>query len=296
MIDNLISIICCYRTEEAWNVLKASLQASPEDHVEFIGVDNRLNEYSLPEAYNTGRQESQGAILVFVHDDVEFLHKDWLSGLREMLRDNSIGIVGSAGGAEFFDAPATWWFRIGRNIPLRNMQEQAQGKIYDYHDCDEPQEVFCLDGFILMCRRSTIDAFHWSNSIGKWHGYDLDVCLFAKCLASKRNVLYPDVFARHKSLGTLDANWAHAMINVWNKYRTELIEVNHRSSSILARIQFINWTHQYPSVGIALKKSFADRQEWLWHFISLMTYSRTETVKLLSFRFLSIWQRILGSG
>ena len=78
MKNALVSIICCYRSTTAWEKVKAPLSVVPTDRIEFVGIDNRLNAHTLPEAYNKGKDQSNGEILVFVHDDVEFLNKEWV--------------------------------------------------------------------------------------------------------------------------------------------------------------------------------------------------------------------------
>ena len=258
-----------------------------------MGVDNCQSNYTLPQAYNLGKLEARGGILVFVHDDVEFLNKDWLKLVRHELEDDSVGAIGSAGGTKFFNAPSTWWFALGNNQPLRNMKEGPSKNPETFRDSVISQDVFCLDGFILICRADDLTSFQWSDKIGHWHGYDLDLSLHMKFKQEKRNIISPKIFVRHGSKGTVNEDWALAMIAVWKKYESDLSGCTNLLHSYLALIQFINWTHDFKNVGVSLKETLK-RTDLRWiRQIVIGCYSQSPAIKKVSFFTLKVCQIIL---
>ena len=59
---------------------------------------------------------------------------------------------------------------------------------------------------------TTLLLFQWSDKIGNWHGYDLDLSLHMKFKQEKRNIISPKIFVRHGSKGTVNEDWALSMI------------------------------------------------------------------------------------
>jgi hypothetical protein len=65
----------------------------------------------LSEIYNTMLKEekTENDIIVFIHDDIEFLRKGWGGEILRLFNENEdYGIIGVAGSAQF-DSNATWW-------------------------------------------------------------------------------------------------------------------------------------------------------------------------------------------
>ena len=240
-----ISVICCYRNSTRWNQFTSEAASLSFSEIEFVGFDNTSNRYTLPEAYNEGSQKARGEILLFVHDDVQFKTSGWDVILYESYYAlPNCGVVGFAGGTNAYNGPMTWWTKVGENRIFRNMlQRLADGSDARYADSDEAVEVLGLDGFAFAIRRELIQDFQWSNDVGLWHGYDLDLCYHVHFVQGKTNYVLPVPVIHHLSLGTLNVEWGISMINIWIKYG-EWLQVNSMEGiGRDALIIFINWTH-----------------------------------------------------
>ena len=295
--ESEISVICCYRDAEQWKKLSSSAKSLSALDIEFVGIDNSSNRYTLPEAYNKGRYESKGRILFFLHDDVSFLLENWDLHLKSAFESlPSCGVLGFAGGAKAFSAPSTWWTKAGKNEVYRSMVRRTEKGGFKVHqDASSAVEVIGLDGFALAVKRELLEDFVWSNNIGKWHGYDLDLCYHVYFNQNRRNYVIPHVILRHLSLGSTNRDWAQSMINIWLKYYEKLEVQSSKSDNYEALSIFINWTHQ--DYLFADLKRVADiaKVDSLFVVLMRLCYSRTQVLKRLGFRLLDYYEKLIGS-
>ncbi len=150
-------------------------------------VDVRLfprNVAGLPSVYNTAIDESseEGAILLFVHDDVHLWDFHWADRLREGLR--AFDIVGLAGNRRRVPRQPGWMF-LDEKL-TRDRRENLSGIVGHGRDSsvtsvDEfgpcGQEVKLLDGVFLAASSETLrtNALRFDERFD-FHFYDLDFC------------------------------------------------------------------------------------------------------------------------
>ena len=93
----MISLIVCSRNQALLQELQASVEKTIGVPHEFVVIDNLDNQYNISQAYNKGTREAKFGYLIFVHEDVEFLTKNWGNALMDIIKNKNVGAVGIAG-------------------------------------------------------------------------------------------------------------------------------------------------------------------------------------------------------
>lgn len=141
-----------------------------------------------PESMQRSFNCSTGDIVLFAHDDVTLLEKDWdLKLLDAFKRIPKLGLAGFAGGKQLGD------FDMYKHpFDLRKMRRyETRMSLIDWRKhkgarrATRPTRVAMLDGLALAVRRD------WFQSIGGWswfpfphHGYDLAL----SCMAARHGL------------------------------------------------------------------------------------------------------------
>lgn len=153
-----------------------------------VDVLVRRGESSIASAYNSMIAESiEGGFdaVIFIHDDVE-LKEDPRPAIERCVVEHEdaavIGVVGSTG-AQFH-----WWpDGDPRGYAVDTRQE------FDYGGGTHVVDV--VDGLFLAMSRWALQNLRFDPSIGRWHGYDSDICWQAR--AAGQQVLVTDVALFH---------------------------------------------------------------------------------------------------
>lgn len=146
-------------------------------------------------------------IIVFCHDDVEFLKKGWGEELLRLFNKNKkFGIIGVAGSAEF-DENGAWW-----------NYEKKYGQVLHKHDGKswltafspllkkDLEEVCVIDGLFIAVDRRRISK-NFDPELPGFNFYDIDFCL-ANFLDGKTKIgVTTNIRMAHKSIGQLSDEW-----------------------------------------------------------------------------------------
>ena len=248
----MISIVALCRNSSSLKLLAQNIQDTSAREVEFIGIDNTLNLYDIPTAYNSGISQTTGDILCFVHDDVQFVMTGWDEIFESSFKQiPNIGVLGCAGGTKFNNAPSSWWTkRTESEIHMSHLgaDDSASGQVFA-----NPKKVIGIDGFILVVRKEhVINDFRWSSIIGSFHGYDLDLCLHMHLTLGMSNFVLPETIIQHNSPGSNNIDWAHSMIRIWKKYYRGLSEMNDNKVDLEALFFFIGMTKEWNEIKLSL--------------------------------------------
>ena len=111
-MEERISIIITskYTNEEKSSLLK-QIQETCGCPADIMFVVNQ-NGTSLSRVYHDCLEKVPNKIIVFIHDDIEFLKKDWGNEVLRLFNENQdYGIIGVAGSAEFHEEAAWWRFK-----------------------------------------------------------------------------------------------------------------------------------------------------------------------------------------
>ncbi len=157
-------------------------------------------------------------VVVFMHDDIEFLKKGWGNELLRLFNDNpEYGIIGVAGSAQF-DEMGAWW-----NYPNKYGQvlHRSEGKSWltafsPLLDKDL-EEVCVIDGlFIAVCRDRLKSGF--DLNVDKFDFYDITFCLDNYLKGVKIGVT-TNIRIAHNSVGKLKDSWYKNREYANNKYK-----------------------------------------------------------------------------
>jgi hypothetical protein len=152
-------------------------------------------------------EQIESDIIVFCHDDIEFLKKGWGEEVINLFaRNKKFGIIGVAGSAEF-DEKGAWW-----------NYSKKYGQVLHKHDgkswltafsplLDKDLEEVCvIDGLFMAVKRSRISR-NFDPELPGFDFYDIDFCL-ANFLDGKTKIgVTTNIRLAHKSIGELSENW-----------------------------------------------------------------------------------------
>jgi hypothetical protein len=165
---------------------------------------------SLAEGYNRGLDQAAGDIVIFSHDDIEFLDPaTWLATLKAHLE--VFDIVGLAGTTKLTSAA---WAQTGPPYTFGQVCELG-GRTAPFRVliCAVPAPVVpciqALDGLFLAAHRSVVEQVRFDQeTFDGFHCYDIDFS-FSAYLAGFRLAVVTDLPVLHASQGNFDAKWEH---------------------------------------------------------------------------------------
>lgn len=148
-------------------------------------------------------------IIVFVHDDIEFLKKGWGQEVLRLFNEHKdYGIIGVAGSAQF-DAGAAWW---NYEKKFGQVLHRAEGNSWltafsPLLDKDL-QDVLVIDGLFMAVHKKRIKE-NFSKELEGFDFYDIYFCLanhFAEDWEYKIGVT-TNIRLAHNSVGKLKDSW-----------------------------------------------------------------------------------------
>lgn len=129
--------------------------------------------------------EIDSDVLVFIHDDIEFLREGWGKEVLRLFNEHTdYGIIGVAGSAQF-DEKGAWWNyekKFGQVLHRANGKSwlTAFSPLLD----KDLQEVVVIDGLFMAVHRRRL-AENFSRELDGFDFYDI---YFALQTSSRRNV------------------------------------------------------------------------------------------------------------
>lgn len=139
--------------------------------------------------------------LVLVHQDAEIVSPDFAATVRAALADPRVGVAGCVGAVGV--RSIAWWEASVTCASFVNRYEEHGGgdlESFSWAWSEAPAyartgEVETLDGFVLVLSPWAVDSIRFDESLGEFHGYDLDYCLQVR--AAGRRVVTADFRAIH---------------------------------------------------------------------------------------------------
>ena len=146
-------------------------------------------------------------VIVFIHDDIEFLKKGWGKEVLRLFNENQdYGIIGIAGSAQF-DSNAAWWNykKIFGQVLHRSEGKSWLTAFSPLLDKDL-QEVAVIDGLFMAVHKQRIGS-NFSNELQGFDMYDIWFCL-SNLLAKKCKIgVTTNIRVAHNSVGRLKDSW-----------------------------------------------------------------------------------------
>ncbi|MEA2158079.1 MAG: hypothetical protein QOD66_459 [Solirubrobacteraceae bacterium] len=184
---------------------------------------------SIHQSYNAildrfaGRQDLEA--LVLVHQDAELVDPDFCAIIREALADPQVGLVGCVG-AVGVRSIAWWEGSVTLASFLNRYDEHGGGDLQSFSWSWEESpayaqigEVETLDGFVLVCSPWVVENVRFDESLGTFHGYDLDFCLQVRDAGRKvRTADFRAIHHRPLEMVPDREEWIEAHIAVAEKW------------------------------------------------------------------------------
>lgn len=221
-----ISLIVCSRRKRPDVRLEQNAGETVGVSHEWIAIDNSGGHLGIAVAYEEGAARAKGRVLCFMHDDILFRTPGWGKTVLEHLRGGRTGVLGVVGGHLLPAAPSAWFstpYRSGQYIdgdsssPRHGLVEYR-----DFWDGEGTVEVAAVDGFWLCIPREHYGRIRFGGGAGgKFHGYDLDICLQAWMQELAVEVA-GDILIEHFSTGNTGLEWLDALSDVYRKWSAAL--------------------------------------------------------------------------
>ena len=218
-MDNTISVVVCSRiNDDSKEDIVKKIADSSGCYTDIVFMYNP-DGVGLSKIYNSMLSDNnrKSDIIVFVHDDVDFLRKGWGAELIRLFNEHKdYGIIGVAGSAEF-DSNAAWW-----------QYDKKYGQVLHRHEGktwlttfspllkQDLQEVCVIDGLFMAVHRKRIsDNFDESYT---FDFYDIAFCL-DNFLSGKTKIgVTTNIRLAHNSIGNMRPDWYGARERINQKY------------------------------------------------------------------------------
>lgn len=220
----MLSIIICSRKPSPDLLLANNIKKTIGVEYELVFIDNSKNRLSIFSAYNEGIRQSKYPYLCFIHDDVNFITNDWGKKIIAHISGDKIGLAGLAGGDAMLKIPYDYG-ALNRSMSIIHidksgvMPKEIVKMPKDFHE--KSRSVVLLDGVLLCGKRSLFDEIKFDETIGLFHGYDLDISMQSHMKGYTNLVMY-DVIVQHFSKGRMDSEYFRTIKRVYEKWRSVL--------------------------------------------------------------------------
>ena len=188
-----------------------------ETDIIFVKNDNKFN---LTAVYNHGLDKAATDIVIFMHDDIQFLKENWGRDIIKLFNENQdYGIIGVAGSA-YFDKKGSWWDYTDDRYGQVMHRQGLRSWVSHYSDLlgDKLQEVCVIDGLFMAVNRNRITK-RFDENLNGFHFYDIDFCL--SNFLDKKTKIGVTTLIRivHKSMGNTPIEWRLNLDYVNQKYK-----------------------------------------------------------------------------
>ena len=157
-------------------------------------------------------------IVIFIHDDIEFLRKGWGKEIIRLFDENkSYGIIGVAGSAQF-DSNGAWW---NYQKKFGQVLHRSEGKTWlttfsPLLDKDL-QEVVVIDGLFMALHKERVTK-NFNRDLLGFDFYDISLCLDNFFAKSCKIGVTTNIRIAHNSIGKLKDSWFNNREIINNKY------------------------------------------------------------------------------
>jgi glycosyltransferase involved in cell wall biosynthesis len=218
----MISEIISSRDREMLEQVSENIKDNIGAEQEIIAINNEEGKYGICKAYNTGAQKSRFDILCFMHEDIIFHTRQWGEMVIRHLSNNSIGLIGVAGGIYKSKSIEAWGMEpieyARMNLIQDYKDDREQKHLYSNPFNESVADVATVDG-LWLCTRKEVwrkNGFDEINFTG-FHFYDLDFSL--QVIQSYRVCVVYDVLMEHKSEGSVNKSWIKNAIIFHQKWK-----------------------------------------------------------------------------
>ena len=213
-MENSISVVVCSRdNDEVKTRIIEHIKNTCECNAHTYFMYNPEG-VGLSEIYNSmlSPDKSENNIIVFIHDDIEFLKKGWGNQILRLFNDHDdYGIIGVAG---------AWW-----------QYDKKYGQVLHRHNGKswltsfspllnkDLQEVCVIDGLFMAIHRDRITKNFDTNC--KFDFYDINFCLDNYLDGKTKIGVTTNIRIAHNSIGQMRDGWYTAREYTNKKYEND---------------------------------------------------------------------------
>lgn len=157
-------------------------------------------------------------IIVFIHDDIEFLKKNWGAEIiRLFQKHKDYGIIGVAGSAQFDENGAWWQYEKKYGQVLHKTDKGTWLTCFSPLLKDDLEEVCVIDGLFMAVHKKRISK-SFDDTIEGFNMYDVDFCLDNYLDGKAKIGVTTNIRIAHHSIGELSENWYTNRDKINEKY------------------------------------------------------------------------------
>lgn len=208
-MDNKIAVVVCSKKTSEEN------KGFVEHIKETCGCDTHVYMIHNPDGVSLSKiyadmlvnKEIDSDIIVFIHDDIEFLKKGWGAEVLRLFNDHEdYGIIGVAGSAQF-DERGAWW---NYDKKYGQVLHRAEGKswltAFSPLLTKDLEDVVVIDGLFMAIHKKRISE-NFSRDLEGFDMYDIWFCL-SNYFAKKCKIgVTTNIRLAHNSVGKLKDTW-----------------------------------------------------------------------------------------
>ncbi len=252
----MLSIIISSYNSEYFSALENNIAETCGIPYQIIKIDN-TGIMGICEAYNKGAEKAQFENLLFLHEDVEFLTKNWGEILlEEMTKIKDSGCFGVAGAKRKFQMPTGFisgipgeGFRfIRQNIKEPPLTLQAK-----------PITTHIIDGVFIGVKKIIWEQIRFDETISGFHFYDIAFSL--ETSVQYQNYLITNIDMVHFSKGNFGNDWIKSCLKFAKRKNYNFYKLNEKEKRIIRnywyqrlsseKISFLNRLKYCIAMGIS---------------------------------------------
>ena len=208
METNIAIIICSKKNNEEIKPFIEHVKDTCEcnAHVYFIHNPEGV---SLSKIYAdmTDSKDIPEKVLVFIHDDVEFLRKGWGKEVLRLFNENEkYGIIGVAGSAKFDDKGAWWNYEKKYGQVLHRSEGRSWLTAFSPLLDKDLQDVVVIDGLFMAIHKERISD-NFNRDLDGFDFYDISMCLANYFTGKCKIGVTTNIRLAHNSVGKLKDSW-----------------------------------------------------------------------------------------
>jgi GT2 family glycosyltransferase len=208
-------IVCSHRPKRAAFIREHYASLFRDRKHELILIEDAK---SLCEGYSRGFDQARGDLLIYSHDDIEFITPDVAARLERHLTD--FDLIGVAGTTKLIDGA---WFSAGDPFCFLLVLYREETDLFSVRFAGKGPlcvpNIQALDGCFLACRREVVANVGFDQrAFDGFHLYDLDFT-FTAYLRGFKLAVCRDLPLIHDSMGKPDHAWEFYRKRFESKHR-----------------------------------------------------------------------------
>lgn len=208
-MENKITIVFCSRKKDEENksfIEHIKNTCDCDAHVIFIHNPDGVS-ISKIYADMVVSKEIDTNIIVFIHDDIEFLRKGWGKEIIRLFEENKdYGIIGVAGSAQFDENGAWWNYQKKYGQVLHRSEGKSWLTAFSPLLDKDLQDVVVIDGLFMAIHKQRI-AENFSRDLQFFDFYDVYFCLANHFAKKCKTGVTTNIRLAHNSIGRLKESW-----------------------------------------------------------------------------------------